>query len=172
MHFSLSRLLLDHMAKVKDRLIFETKKMEAVAQRKSNKEQKLRSKESHSNKLAEKAKKKRDHFQAVEAWAESAQANRGRGLADRDEGNAFFQSPSKKRARADEKFGRGGGGQRGRFKQNDPKALNDMSSFNRRGNFGGIGTKKSAAASGGSKAKTGSGANRKGKRARDASRCR
>jgi rRNA-processing protein EBP2 len=160
---------LDHMAKVKDRLIFETKKMDAVAQRKANKEQKLRSKESQANKLAEKAKKKKEHFQAVEAWAESAQANRGRGLSDRDDGSAFFQSggDSKKRARADEKFGRGG--KRGRFKQNDPKDLNDMSSFNRRGNFGGIGTKKSTSSS---KTKTGVGANRKGKRARDASRSR
>ena len=44
------------MAKVKDRLIFENKKMEAVAQRKSNREQKLRAKESRTNKLVEKAK--------------------------------------------------------------------------------------------------------------------
>jgi hypothetical protein len=38
------------MARVKDRLIFETKKMDAVSARKTNKEQKLRSKEAKSNK--------------------------------------------------------------------------------------------------------------------------
>lgn len=175
------------MAKVKDRLIYETKKMDAVAQRKSNKEQKLRSKESHSNKLAEKAKKKKDHFKAVEEWAESAKANRGRGrlLNDtgNDDGDAFFNnnksdnkssSSRKQRVYADKKFGHGG--KRGRFKQNDPKAANDMSGFNRQGNFGGMGTKKSSSATAASSAKksggSGGGANRKGKRARDASRSR
>lgn len=162
------------MAKVKDRLIFETKKMDAVAMRKSNKEQKLRSKETQSNKLAEKAKKKKDHFKAVEEWAESARANRGRGrLADSDAGEARFNNPpshggggggGKSRAHADRKYGHGG--PRGRFKQNDPAALHDLSGYNRRGNFGGLGTKKSAAG------KPNAGANRKGKRARDASRSR
>ncbi|OEU16528.1 eukaryotic rRNA processing, partial [Fragilariopsis cylindrus CCMP1102] len=61
----------DHMANVKDRLIFENKKIEAVASRKSSKEQKLRAKESNSNRLAEKAKRKKDHFQEVEEWANS-----------------------------------------------------------------------------------------------------
>ena len=175
------------MAKVKDRLIYETKKMDAVAQRKSNKEQKLRSKESHSNKLAEKAKKKKDHFKAVEEWAESAKANRGRGrlLNDtgNDDGDAFFNKNNKsnndaksgkQRAYADKKFGHGG--KRGRFKQNDPKAANDMSGFNRQGNFGGMGTKKSSSAGSSASKKSGggagAGANRKGKRARDASRSR
>ena len=36
------------MAMVKDRLIFESKKMEAFEQRKSNREQKLRAKEKHA----------------------------------------------------------------------------------------------------------------------------
>ena len=42
---------LEHMARVKDRLIFENKKIEAVQQRKSNREQKLRSKEAQANKV-------------------------------------------------------------------------------------------------------------------------
>merc|ERR1712232_1496586 len=65
----------DHMAKVKDRLIFETKKIDAVSQRKSNKEQKLRAKEKQSNKIAEKAKKKKEHFQAIEEWKSASQNN-------------------------------------------------------------------------------------------------
>ena len=136
------------MARVKDRLIFESKKIEAVAQRKSNKEQKLRAKEMQAHKLAEKAKKKRDHFQEVATWAESAR-------------NQETSIKSKKRAFADQKYGHGG--KRGRFKQNDSQSMNDMSSFNKRqGTF----VKKPTTI------KNGSGANRKGKRARDASRSR
>ena len=155
-------------------MIFETKKMDAVAQRKSNKEQKLRSKEKHANKIAQKAKQKRDHFKAVDEWAKTAASSRGgalreddsaylgqmekrRGWTDRD-GN-LQTGDNKKRAALDKKYGHGG--KRGRFKQNDKKSLNDMSGFNPRGNF-----------SGGSKSKGGSGSNRKGKRARDAVRSR
>mmetsp|Transcript_28672 Transcript_28672/g.77634 ORF Transcript_28672/g.77634 Transcript_28672/m.77634 type:complete len:446 (-) Transcript_28672:1535-2872(-) len=153
----------DHMASVKDRLIFENKKIEAVAQRKSNKEQKLRAKESQSNRLAEKAKRKREHFQEVEKWANSAAKNRGGALRD-DVDDHFLNNrwngsgPSKQRQNADKKYGFGG--KRGRFKQNDRKSMNDMSGYNPRGNFAG-GMKK-----------TGSGANRTGKRARDAKRAR
>lgn len=165
----------DHMAKVKDRLIFETKKMDAVAQRKSNKEQKLRGKEKQANKIAEKAKRKKDHFKAVDDWAKSAEQNRGpatreddkaylgkmnakRGWTDRD-GN-LQDGPNKKRMAADKKFGYGG--KTGRFKQNDKKELNDMSSYNPKGNFSGSG----------SKSKGGAGGKRQGKRARDATRSR
>lgn len=151
------------MAKVKDRLIFESKKMEAVAQRKSNREQKLRAKESHANKLAEKARRKREHFQQVEEWANSAARNRGGALEDDADDMYLNRGPNKKRQAADRKFGYGG--KRGRFKQNDRASMNDMSGFNPRGNFAG-GMKKSA------KTKGGSGANRQGKRARDARRNR
>mmetsp|Transcript_17922 Transcript_17922/g.49711 ORF Transcript_17922/g.49711 Transcript_17922/m.49711 type:complete len:428 (-) Transcript_17922:1657-2940(-) len=154
----------EHMARVKDRLIFEGKKIDAVAQRKSNKEQKLRSKESHANKLVEKAKRKRDHFKQVEDWAKSAAQNRGN-ILDDDADDQYLQrmggGANKKRQAANRKYGFGG--KRGRFKQNDRSTLNDTSSFNPRGNFAG-GMKKSGGGSGG--------ANRKGKRARDASRAR
>jgi rRNA-processing protein EBP2 len=165
--------LLDHMAKVKDRLIFEGKKIEAVAQRKSNKEQKLRAKESQANRLAEKSKRKREHFQQVEEWANSAAKQRGGALRDdvddqflngrnnRNSGNG----PNKKRQAADRKFGYGG--KKGRFKQNDRQSLNDMSGFNPRGNFA-EGMKRTAKSKGGS----GAGASRSGKRARDAKRAR
>lgn len=147
------------MAKVKDRLIFENKKMDAVAQRKSNKEQMLRSKEKRANKLAEKAKRKKDHFKAVDEWAKTAASNRGGALGEDDDDFLTGKGNKKKRMAADRKYGFGG--KRGRFKQNDRKSLDDMSSFNPRGNF-----------AGGSKSKKGSGANRKGKRARDAARGR
>ena len=151
------------MAKVKDRLIFESKKIEAVAQRKSNKEQKLRAKEAHANRIAEKNKRKREHFQALDDWAQSAQANRGGRLGDNDDdyylnamGGKNRQGPNKKRLAADKKYGHGG--KRGRFKQNDRQSINDMSDYNPRGNFAG-GMKKSASPN-----------KRKGKRARDAMR--
>lgn len=151
------------MAKVKDRLIFETKKMEAVAQRKSNREQKLRAKESQANKAAEKAKRKREHFQQVEEWANSAARNRGGALPDKDD-DMFQRQPNKKRQIADRKYGFGG--KKGRFKQNDRASMNDISGYNPRGNFGGMGTKKTA------KSASGKGAARTGKRARDAKRSR
>lgn len=142
----------DHMAKVKDRLIFETKKIDAVAQRKSNKEQKLRAKEKQSNKIAEKAKRKKEHFEAIDEWKSTSQS--------RDNLLEDSMKSNKKRMTADKKYGFGG--KRGRFKQNDPKSLNDMSSYNPKGNFAGTGSKTRS-----------SGSNkRKGKRARDASRSR
>ena len=160
------------MAKVKDRLIFETKKMDAVAQRKANKEQKLLAKEKATNSLLEKSKRKKEHFKAVNEWAKSAAQNRGSALREDDdahlakvsktrgwtdrEGNIQF-GPNKKRMAADSKYGHGG--KRGRFKQNDPKERNDMSGFNPKGNFGGLGSK--------SKGKKAA-AHRPGKRARDA----
>lgn len=154
----------DHMAKVKDRLIFETKKMEAFEQRKSNREQKLRAKEKHAHRLAEKAKVKKNHMKAVEDWAKDAQSNRLSGGRVHDNDDDYLSringGPGKKRIAADKKFGYGG--KRGRFKQNDAKSMNDMSGFNPRGNFDG--GRKSSAASGGKK--------RHGKRARDAAKSR
>jgi rRNA-processing protein EBP2 len=179
-------LITEHMARVKDRLIFETKKMDAVAARKSNKEQKLRSKEAKSNKLAEKAKRKKDHFRAVEEWAETAKANRGQSLDDRDNVDSHFDKKKKyssggknsKREWADKKYGYGG--PRGRFKQNDPASLNDMSSYNPRGNNFPGGTKytssmsKNAGTNNNKRKRTtgssGAGAHRPGKRSRDAKR--
>jgi rRNA-processing protein EBP2 len=154
------------MAKVKDKLIFEGKKMDAVQQRKSVREQKLRAKETHTNKLAEKSKRKRDHFQQVEEWANSAAKSRGGALQD-DADEVFLKGKganNKKRQIADKKYGHGG--KTGRFKQNGRESQNDISGYNPRGNFAG-GMKST-----GGKEKGGSGANRQGKRARDSSRSR
>ena len=131
--------------------------MEAVSQRKANKEQKLRAKESRANKLAEKSKRKRDHFNAVEDWKSA------RGSEDALMESLDGKKRNRKRAIADKKYGFGG--KRGRFKQSDPKSKNDISAYNPRGNFEG-GMKKSHKSYGGS------GANRRGKRARDASKSR
>ena len=95
----------------------------------------------------------------MDEWTKTAASNRGGALQDTDDGYLAQMGPNKKRAAADRKYGYGG--KRGRFKQNDRKSLDDMSGYNPRGNF-----------SGGTKSKKGSGANRKGKRARDAARSR
>ena len=142
----------EHMARIKDRLIFENKKMEAVAQRKAQKEQKLRAKEAQSNRLAEKAKRQKEHYKAVQEWAANHRA---------DNDSSFVPPrPSKKRQAADRKYGFGG--KRGRFKKTDPATLNDMSGFNKRGNFEG-GRKSSGGGAAAAK-------KRPGKRARQASR--
>jgi rRNA-processing protein EBP2 len=150
----------DHMAKVKDRLIFETKKIEAFEQRKSNREQKLRQKEAHAHRLAEKSKAKKQHLQDVQDWAKSAASNRVGGGKVRDDDDDYLNrmnsGPSKKRQNFDKKYGFGG--KRGRFKQNSSKDLNDMSGFKPKGSFAG-GMKATAN-------------KRKGKRARDAAKSR
>ena len=65
------------MAKIKDRLIFETKKMEAVERRKSNKEQSVMAKERQAHRIAEKAKAKKAHMSAVEDWKKRSEQGRG-----------------------------------------------------------------------------------------------
>lgn len=160
----------DHMAKIKDRLIFETKKMEAVERRKSNKEQTVMAKERHAHRLAEKAKSKKAHMSAVDQWKKDAERNRS-GLGgkvkdwqdDEDQlQGRFGGGANTKRMAADKRFGHGG--KRGRFKQNDKQTLNDMSGYNPRGGFGGVGQKSQ-----GGKGKKG-GKKRPGKRARDSAR--
>mmetsp|Transcript_16199 Transcript_16199/g.18461 ORF Transcript_16199/g.18461 Transcript_16199/m.18461 type:complete len:390 (+) Transcript_16199:50-1219(+) len=151
----------DHMAKVKDRLIFESKKMDSFEQRKSNREQQLRSKEAHAHRLSEKSKSKKRHMQDVEDWAQSAASNRIGGQV-RDDDDEYLRrmnhdGPNKKRQIMDKKYGYGG--KTGRFKQNDKKSMNDMSGFNPKGSFAG-GQKKAG------------GVKRQGKRARDSAKAR
>ena len=148
------------MAKVKDRLIFESKKMDAFEQRKSNVEQKLRAKEAHAHRLSEKAKSKKRHMQDVDDWAKSAASKRIGNQIVHDDDDEYLSrmngnGPNKKRIAMNKKYGYGG--KRSRFKQNDKKSINDMSGYNPKGNF-----------SGGKKA----GTKRKGKRARDAAKAK
>lgn len=155
----------DHMAKIKDRLIFETKKMEAVERRKSNKEQTVMAKERHAHRLAEKARSKKDHMKDVDNWKKSAERGRSDlGGKVRDDDEDRLRGIGGKRMAANKKYGFGG--EKSRFKQTDQKSLNDTSGYNPRGGFGGIGTKSQGSAGG----KKGGGKKRPGKRARDANR--
>jgi len=153
----------DHMAMVKDRLIFENKKMDAFEQRKSNRELKLRAKESHAHRIVEKAKAKRKHMDDVDDWAKNAASNRAGGGRIRDNDDDAYLAKmgvgsGDKRQKMDRKYGYGG--KSARFKQNDKTSLNDMSGYNPRGGSGGISKSN------------GGGGKRKGKRARDASKSR
>mmetsp|Transcript_18606 Transcript_18606/g.38193 ORF Transcript_18606/g.38193 Transcript_18606/m.38193 type:complete len:523 (+) Transcript_18606:76-1644(+) len=159
----------EHMAKIKDRLIFDTKRMEAVERRKSNREQTVMAKERHAHRLAEKAKAKKAHMSAVEDWKKSAASGRknlGGRVTDMEEEEERLRglgsAQNKKRMASNKKYGFGG--KRGRFKQNDKKTLDDMSKFNPRGGFGGIGQKTTMMKGGGA------GKKRPGKRARDSAR--
>jgi len=164
------------MAKIKDRLIFETKKIEAVERRKSNKEQTVMAKERAAHRIAEKSKAKKAHMSAVEDWKKSAEQGRGRlgGKvhdmdADEDQLRGLGGGgPNNKRMNADKRYGFGG--KRGRFKQNDPKDLNDMSGFKPRGSFAGGQKTTNSFGKGKKGGGGGGGAKRPGKRARDAKR--
>ena len=145
--------------------------MQAFEQRKSSKEQKLRYKEKQSDALKNKAKQKTDNMKAVDDWAKSAAQNRGTLASQNDDYDNTMLSryagngPGEKRKRNDAKFGHGG--KRGRFKQMDKKMINDMSSYNPRGNFSGGGQKSSKKTG---MQKTPGGGGRKGKRDRDKAR--
>jgi len=149
----------DHMAKVKDRLIFESKKIEAFESRKSNHEQKLRAKEANAHRLLQKAKARKKHMEGVEEWAKSSASNRlcnGRIHDDDDyQLKKIGVGDNKRRMAMNKKYGYGG--KQTRFKQNDRKSLNDMSGFNP---YAGKNSSRSAEGK------------RKGKRARDAARAR
>jgi len=164
-HNTLPQHITDHMAKIKDRLIFETKKMEAVERRKSNKEQTAMAKERHAFRIAEKSKQKKEHMAALNDWKKNTERNRsnlGGKVNDwQDDEDQLRGMSGKKRMAANKKYGFGDK-RGGRFKQNDKRTLNDMSDFKPRGGFGGIGQKSSGG--------KGKGKKRPGKRARDAKR--
>ena len=117
-----------HMDAVKDRLIFESKKMDSFEKRKRDKEERGRQKEKRDLTARRKAQFKRDN---IDRMADEFSG-------DPNEGSSF----NNKRKKSDAKFGFGG--KRGKFRSNPTrKEHNDMSSYNPRGNFQG-GSKSSA----------------------------
>ena len=175
----------EHMAKIKDRLIFENKKISAFEQRKSNKDASVRAKEIKENKLKEKHADKKDNLDKVAKWAEEAKGDRLKGIKDDDDAKrmekvGFNDKRNFKREKADSKYGYGGNHKAGKFKKNmTSKELNDFSGYNPKGNFkdgmkstrgkGGGFERKGGGGSKG-KSKGGAGADRQGKRARDSKR--
>eukprot|EP00968_Pinguiococcus_pyrenoidosus_P021372 scaffold2771_cov252-Pinguiococcus_pyrenoidosus.AAC.8 len=147
-----------HMARIRDKLEFETQKMQAFEQRKERQQGRKYAKEKQNAKKEERARQKRD------ALAEIATMGTD-GMLDEDEVDIDQPALKKrrkdgagsaKRRAKDKKYGFGG--RKKHAKRADRKSLNDMSDFDpKRG-------KASA------KSKKNAGANRPGKRARDAGR--
>eukprot|EP00611_Tribonema_gayanum_P032262 TRINITY_DN9546_c0_g1_i1.p1 TRINITY_DN9546_c0_g1~~TRINITY_DN9546_c0_g1_i1.p1 ORF type:complete len:308 (+),score=113.87 TRINITY_DN9546_c0_g1_i1:207-1130(+) len=130
-----------HMAKIKDKLIFEQAKMDAFQQRKARSEQRKYAKEVSAEKQKEKSAKKKEALDAVAQWRKDAKAKGGAGgpLPDNDGLDDYLSGkkrardstggPPNKRAAKDKKFGFGG--VPGRIKKaNDKKSVNDFSTFN------------------------------------------
>lgn len=116
-----------HMAKVKDRLILEEKKMDAFEKRKNRDHNKKFNKQVSEVKKQENAKRKRGEFESDSKYS------RGRKMSSQDaqerDKNGTPQK-STKRIAMDKKYGRKGNPE---AKRNDRKSLNDLKDFNPRG---------------------------------------
>ena len=110
-----------HMAKVKDELIFQQKKMDAFEQRKARQHQLKFAKAVQAEKLKERAAMKKQNLKDVDEFRRNAQK---KDFFDKD------QKKSKKRAALDKIFGFGG--RKKGQKKNDPTSIDDMSTFHPR----------------------------------------
>jgi len=159
-----------HMAKIKDRLILEEKKIEALEARK------LRDLNRKYNKRQTVSKKKSN---GDVDDGDEIKGRRGRGR-NKDEANGERQGssslreggPSRKKMIMDKKYGFGGK-ERRKSKLNDAKSLNDMSTYNPKAgkggrSFGVRGGERSGSAGKGRAKKAGG--NRPGKASRDKQR--
>lgn len=142
-----------HMAKVKDKLIYEQKKITAVEERKKSQAHRKVAKEIQAEKLKQRTQQKNDTLDAVKQWKKRKNSDKNGLIDDKndeqlesivsennsnkrkrdDGGNAKGGSDSKKprvnhmRESKDKKFGFGG---KKRFaKRNDKESTNDFSQF-------------------------------------------
>ena len=171
-----------HMARVKDRLIFEQHKMDAFEKRKQRQTQAKFAKARGAELVQQKAAEKRENIEAVDKWREQNKDRRKGGLGDdddrdmdkmlaaRDEARDSAAGQSRKRKNSDRKWGFGGEKNK-KSTRNDEKALNNTRGFNPK--------KMKAAASavkqygkGGGKGGKGGGKSRPGKDSRDKGRGR
>ena len=169
-----------HMARVKDKLLFEQKKMEAFEQRKAKQTQRKFAKAAKQSSEKEKLDYKKDNLERVEKWRDANKERRKRGLEDDDgldemlgDGGSGSGGPNKKRKNLDKKYGFGGLKNKKATRNDNKKSLNDMREFNpkggkqtsKRGGGGGGGGGK-----GGGKGGGGGGGKRPGKAARAGAR--
>jgi len=125
-----------HMDKIKDKLIFEKKKMEAFEARKQREEQRQFSKAVGAERQKEKAAAKKDTLERVAQWRKRNKERSGGVIADDDDLDDVLsgkgRKPGKKsfkRQQADKKFGHGGPNRL--KKKADKKSLNDFRDFNK-----------------------------------------
>ena len=140
-----------HMAKVKENLLFQQKKMDAFEQRKRRQAEVKYAKALQAEKVAEKSAKKKAELREVEDWRKEAKQRRGGGLADADDGDGPPRpGKSGKQKNKDKKWGYGGV-QKGK-KKSDARSIDDMKAFNpQRGKAGGKKRKGGGAKGGGAK---------------------
>lgn len=128
-----------HMAKVKDKLIYEQKKIATVEERKKSKEHKKVAKKVQSEKIKQRAQEKKGTLEALKQWKKRGRNNGGdddkdlesvlqrgnkRKAASRgDSGKSF------KRQAKDSKYGFGG--PKRNAKQNDRESTDDRRDFRR-----------------------------------------
>eukprot|EP00941_MAST-03F_sp_MAST-3F-sp1_P004710 g4710.t1 len=165
-----------HMARVKKELLFEQQRMKAVEQRKKAQHNRKYQKEIQNAKQQQRLKSKKAAMNAVESFRKktgkpSVSLDNEKELFDvhldkvergfKRKNEAPQKSKSKKRLKADKKYGFGGGRPRDK-KRNDAKSANDMSGYFRHQNSGNSGRKFQK----GKKGKGGKGKKRPGKNAR------
>ncbi|KAG6967659.1 hypothetical protein JG688_00006194 [Phytophthora aleatoria] len=136
-----------HMAKVKDKLIYEQKKITAVEERKKSQAHRKVAKEVQAEKIKERNQQKKDTLEAVKQWKKRKGNDKRGGLKDDDDteldsivsgkrkhaGGGDRDGANKKprvnktREAKNAKFGFGG--KRRHAKSNTKESTNDMSSF-------------------------------------------
>lgn len=138
----------EHMRRVRDKLLFEQKKMDAFEKRKKQQDAKVYAKQLQAERTKEKNKSKKEQMEAVRRWrkdktrrgdgggaavddaelealiaGKSDAAGRGAGRGSAGRGQASW----KKRAAADRKYGFGG--RKKNSRSNDRKSVGDVSGF-------------------------------------------
>ena len=113
-----------HMIRIKDRLLLEEKKMEAVEKRKNREQNRKYNKQVSALKEQEKAKIRKRNVKDVSEFNEDSKDGGRKETAT---------GKSRKREIMDKKYGHGGREKIKKMKVADRKSLNDMSDFNPRG---------------------------------------
>uniref|UniRef100_H3GY54 Uncharacterized protein n=1 Tax=Phytophthora ramorum TaxID=164328 RepID=H3GY54_PHYRM len=134
-----------HMAKVKDKLIYEQKKISAVEERKKSQAHRRVAKEVQAEKVKERNQQKKDTLEAVKQWKKRKGNDTRKGIHDDDDGeldsivsgkrkhaggdqrDAKKPRVNKTRVAKDAKFGFGG--KRRHAKSNTKQSTNDTSGF-------------------------------------------
>ncbi|KAJ4778577.1 rRNA processing protein EBP2 [Rhynchospora pubera] len=150
-----------HMLKIKDKLLFEKKKIEEAEERRKMRENKKIAKQVQAEKLREREKRKKDEIESVKKWRKQRERE---GFVKGEKGNEVFgfedgedevydkvrkkrpgvapgdrsggknKGMSKAREKRDKKFGFGG--RKALKKQNTAETTNDFRGFNK-GEMGG-----------------------------------
>jgi rRNA-processing protein EBP2 len=163
-----------HMAKIKDKLILEEKKMAALDSRKNRDLNKKFNKKMAAEKHALESQNKKKDFKEVSKLRKGGDGKEG---AKESRVERHMEGKSFKRLNMDKKYGFGGKEKIMQRKMSDKKSLNDMSAFNpkagkhtrgRKGSSSSLSPRPARTRSTGPK-KAGGG-NRPGKSSRDAKR--